>query len=479
MAEFDISLRGPDGELLERLGGFEEEYGVVKAYKKNPSVFVPVSGSKDLYSKFNRQADGCNYGHFQEDGDREYIDVGPHPELSTAEDTDFLGMAYRLLRGHVKTAARYSADPDDKTGTVLVVDTSTCDVKGNSWSSHENFIAPRQLTLDQYSPAFIAHYMSRIVWSGAGHVTKGDGDGFRFELSEKAPYISDKISAGTTHQRGLVNLRDEPLADYSRFRRVHQIAGESVFSPTVNALRMATGSMILRACELGLEYTGIEAENPVKAMRQISADPTLKTLVDMADGSKKTGVDIQESILTQTLEYLLEREATTPQETRWSGVWWDLLDDLRADPSDCDRRVDWVVKQKIVDKKVEQKTSAKVSPYAVARQADNHYHIIAPREGEGMRLIRKGFFDLSPSPELLDKPMPLPESTRARVRGRLLKSLNEAGIAYSVDWDQLRLASVFRAGIQFDPYETDDSKADEFLSRHKIETDRPGRALDV
>lgn len=454
------SLRLADKEAvpLERIAGFETEYALgwknaQGGYDSNIAhrLAVIAVGNSDWQG-------------FRKNGARMYLDVGDHPEYSTAERNNFLESANELLHGHVAMAGRLRLATRRNRQRLghgkpeLIC--NTADAHGNSWGCHENYLAPRLLELKQYIPALLIHNASRIVWSGAGAVRYKDDGSYSFGLSEKAPYIWEGVSIDTTRSRPLVNTRDEPLADAERYRRIHNVSGETVFSPTANALRLASASIILRACEAGADFAELELVNPVEAMRAISNDPSLKTEVELKKGGCMTGVQLQLAVAEKAWSAIEKIDYYTPQEEVWFANWITVLDDLAIDPKRCVRRLDWIIKQAYIKRALEAERESTDTDMDVALKAAADFHALLPAEGGGMQLIRKGLFDLSPSHKVLDHGLPLPE-TRAKVRGQAIARALRERREFSSTWDAFTVHGYM--GIQLrEPYAASDTRIDSY-----------------
>ncbi len=444
------------GEPTDGVGGFETEFG----------FRCEVKGNRALNTKATQdvafEAGGMYTCAYKADGDREYVDVGHHPEISTAEDTDPVISAHRVMRSFVKAQQKHQISAA-QVGKCMVSKGSeaaikvnlfanTCDPHGNTWASHNNVLAPRGLPFGDYVYPLLIHNVSHIVWSGAGHVQPTEDGGYRYCLSERADHFWDTVSLNTTQNRPLVNTRDVPYADKQRFRRIHDISGDAVMSPFVYALRRASVAIILRACGLGVKFDDLMPENPIAAIRTINHDPTLKAKVSLADGRKMSGLDLERYVMERSLVATRRAKCLTAQDELFGKKWEKLLDDLSQDPALCERRVNWVVKEELILRELEAKFAQinslgkdRVSAGAVALQKSIEFHRLSPYEGAGMKLLRRGFFEDSPSADVLENGVPLP-NTRAKVRGQAigrLMTLNPEDGRYnqifSTSWDVLTL----------------------------------------
>lgn len=497
---FAIETAGPekrllneDGSAQDRIVGFETEYAVnargIEGYRhlEHLSSNVALVG----YRGNHRDPYMANY-YNPEDGDREYMDVGPHPEISTAEDVSFVAAAFRVARGHVKMARRYedvlekgNASYRKAFGKDIVervdIFANTCEPNStNSWGSHRNYLASRSLELSEYGPPLAVHHAARIVCLGVGLVLPGPNHGsFKYVLSEKAEHIYETIGPGTVRDRPLVNTRDEPLADAGLFRRIHDVSGETAMNPFVNALSLAQDDIILRAVELGVSFDDLMLDNPVQAMRSISHDPSLKTTVSLEDGRKFTGLDLEEEFAVRSIDNALARDYLTPQGYEWGMKWLKLISDLRGDPDTCLTRVDWVLKRELIERGLLAKRKSGQSDYHVASSIALNYHNIL-NEGVGMGMLRKGRFELSPTGDQLEHGLPLPP-TRAKLRSETIATLEKLRESYGINWGTIKLVRIMRTVRLGDPYALEDERLQNALDKggYTPKATAPSGSLEV
>lgn len=429
-------LLDADGTPLDHIGGFETEYGFsIQDANGEHDAFATASVARQAVHLARRK-------EFFEEGQRFYWDIGDHPEFATAEEISYLGAAFRLLNGHIQSAERISniaeslrdnPSYDVPIGIVNLI-ANTHDGHGETWGSHESLLTKRSVPFSSSIKPLAIHRATRIIWSGAGNVVHAGLNGFRYELSEKAPYILDVSNALDCRHRPLVHMRDQALADPDRFRRVHNVSGETVYSPLVNALRLGSEAILHSALELGVSFDDLWLEDPVAAIHEISADTTLRRRVKLADGREFTAIDLQREIAERSFEAVRSASYLTLQEEFMAYTWFDFLDGLESDPQSHDSKFDWVAKLKLIDKAVaSEKRKPGISDYAVAWKTAIEYHRLLPYPGYGMRLIRAGAFDMSPTEEELDIGLPLPEN-RAHLRGKNIKKLTDAKKTFQVDW---------------------------------------------
>ena len=124
---------------------------------------------------------------------------------------------------------------------------------GATFGCHENYLMKREL---QFSPRLLGTLLSflatRQLFTGAGPRGPGQPAGLRlraaaerrprvhFQLSQRADHIVNDIYQWVQFNRAIINARDEPLADYRKYRRLHLLIGDSNMSPFATALKIGT-----------------------------------------------------------------------------------------------------------------------------------------------------------------------------------------------------------------------------------------------
>ena len=89
-------------------------------------------------------------------------------------------------------------------------------------------------------------------------------------------------------------------------------------------------------------------ENPIRAIRDISHDPTMKRLVRLVNGRDVSALDIQSEYLERA-QRLRRDPRPSPLEAQALQMWEHCLTRLADDPLSLDREVDWVIKHKLIE----------------------------------------------------------------------------------------------------------------------------------
>src|SRR5436190_650555 len=165
------------------------------------------------------------------------------------------------------------------------------------------------------------------------------GEPGAYQISQRADFFSVLVSIDTMNRRPLVNTRDEPHADTSRYRRFHVILGDSNMSEWATAMKIGTTSLVLDLIERG-EAPQLEIAQPIDANKSISRDQTYDWIIELKDGRKISAIDVQRIYLRAAAKMGTGR----PDEDRqWIlQEWENILNDLERDVMTTRDRVDWV-----------------------------------------------------------------------------------------------------------------------------------------
>ncbi|WP_278237482.1 depupylase/deamidase Dop [Isoptericola sp. AK164] len=292
-------------------------------------------------------------------GARLYVDHA-HPEYSSPEVTNPRDAVVWDVAGErvMLAASRHLAQVP---GTEIVLYKNNVDGKGASYGTHENYLVDRDLPFATLAELVTAFLVTRQVFTGSGRVGLGQtGDEPGFQLSQRADYIEAEIGLETTLRRPIVNTRDEPHADRTRWRRLHLILGDANHLEVATYLKLGTTSLVLWVLEhlddlaaVGVparaELSRLRLADPVPAVRRVSRDLDLTAELDLADGTTATALEIQRrcvDLVERALAALGSDEESDAVVTRWRGV----LDRLGADPMSCARDVEWVAKLRLLER---------------------------------------------------------------------------------------------------------------------------------
>ena len=369
-------------------------------------------------------------------GARLYVDHA-HPEYSTPECTNPRDIVLWDKAGEqvMLDAARFAA-MIPSTAPILLYKNNT-DNKGASYGAHENYLMRRSTPFGEIVKHLTPFFVSRAVVTGAGRVGIGqDGREHGFQISQRADYFEVEVGLETTLKRPIINTRDEPHADPEKYRRLHVIIGDANLAEISTYLKVGTTALVLAMIEERFITVDLAVDQPVKALRAVSHDPTLKHLVTLQDGRKLTAVQLQMEYLDLAKKFVEDRYGSDvdAQTADVLARWESVLDRLETDPMDCARELDWVAKLKLLEQYRDR--DGLEWDDAKLHLIDLQYSDIRPDKGLYQRLVRLGKIDrLLGDGEVADAMHLPPEDTRAYFRGRCLEKYADRIAAAS--WDSV------------------------------------------
>jgi proteasome accessory factor A len=451
--------------MRPRIYGLENEYGLI--FSPNGRVYLPME--KILGYIFEGLIpNSWPSNAFLINGARFYQDTGCHPEYATPEcDTLFDLVVHdkageRLLEACLPVAEKRLRE-EGLEGNIYIFKNNT-DSMGNTYGCHENYLMRRDLDFWKVTEQLIPFFVTRQVFAGAGKVLKVSGKA-HFFLSQRAQHIHEKTSSSTTSSRSIINTRDEPHADAEKYRRLHIIVGDSNMSEFATYLKVGTTNLILSMIEDGYFVSGVELEDPVRAIREISRDTLLKRRVKMEDGRELTGIEIQRIYLERLDEYVAKAGLDEDPETMdILGKWADVLDKMEEDPMQLSGLVDWVTKKEVMLSYMGKKGCGWDDPRV--SMMDLQYHDVKRTRGLYYLLDQQEVIEKVVTEEDIQKAMYTPpQTTRAKVRGDFIKFAKERNRSYTVDWTYLKLNGYWEETILcMDPFSSTNKRVDELVS---------------
>ena len=449
-----------------RIFGLENEYGLI--FSPNGRVYLPMEKILGyifeglIPNSWPSNAFLCN-------GARFYQDTGCHPEYSTPECDHLRDLVIhdkageRLLEACLPMAEKRLRE-EGLIGEIYIFKNNT-DSMGNTYGCHENYLMRRDLDFWKITEQLIPFFVTRQIFAGAGKVLKVSGR-THFFLSQRAQHIHEKTSSSTTSSRSIINTRDEPHADAEKYRRLHIIVGDSNMSELATYLKVGTTAVVLSMIEEGFTVKGMELEDPVKAIRDISRDPTLKKRVRLEDGREWTALEIQMTYWERAQAYLAALGSSADETTRdLIEYWGDVLQKLATNPMELAQELDWVIKKNVMDSFIARKNCGWDDPRVALM--DLQYHDVKRNRGLYYLLERQDVVERLATEEEIQRAMTVPpQSTRAKVRGDFIKFAKEKNRSYTVDWTYLKLNGYWEETILcMDPFSAVNRRVEELVSQ--------------
>jgi proteasome accessory factor A len=240
------------------------------------------------------------------------------------------------------------------------------------------------------------------------------------------------------------------------------IVGDSNMSEYTNFIKIGTCSVVLQMIEDNYINKDFTLRNPVKAIKDITYDPTCKRRLRLDNGREYSPIEIQREYCEMAQKYI-EQYPVTDDHKKAVIMWQYVLDCLDSDPNKLDRQIDWLIKRKLIQGWIDKHETTWTDPRVL--MLDLQYHDIRRERSLYYLLERRGAVERLFTDEEVDaaKTIP-PQDTRARMRGEFIKLARENSIQYDLDWSNIRLGNLLNVRVICNnPFETDIEKVAELV----------------
>lgn len=442
-----------------RVLGTETEFGIAA---KEAFASDPVSGSIAVighYKGLPAPAALWDYEHenplvdargFEVDGERErpnpdynrqlnkvlanggrlYVD-GAHPEYSTPECSTprevvaFERAGERILAQSLVEMARALGREQ------YILYKNNSDGKGNSYGYHENYLVSRTVPFDSIVRVLAPFLITRPIFAGAGKVgAENQTSPAEYQISQRADFFECLVDLNTMVKRPIINTRDEPHADYTRFRRLHVIVGDANMAEVSTYLKVGTLDIVLELLEAGAPLPQIELDEPVRVFKQVSRDLEMKDTIKLVGGRPTTAVAVQRAYLKAAADFYTGH-GHGPNTRDVLARWEEVLDTLERDPRLLVQELDWVAKRHMIESYMDRKGCGWDDPRT--KLMDLQYHDVRQDRGLFYTLERGGHIErLVQESDIQRAEFTPPPGTRAYFRGRCASKFAKA--LYGASW---------------------------------------------
>jgi proteasome accessory factor A len=465
---------------MNRVVGLETEYGCLVTMDEERSVESwPARVKNHLFKKGRVGALDLHYRDYEEppgnggfllNGGRIYLDMGhleyATPECKTVRDL----VAYDLAGDALVQSALDALGVRDE---VAFLKNNIDHHTGATFGCHENYLMRRETEFtEERMGGLLSFLATRQIFTGAGRVGQASPQAFEisplppydkvdFQISQRADHIVNDIYQWVQFNRAIINARDEPLADYRRFRRLHLLIGDSNMSPFATALKVGTTHLVLMLLEENRLPRGVMLGDAVMATRQVSRAGKVDAQVTLENGRTETALGIQEKFHAAAVEALAGRD----DETDWILEQWAwVLDALRReDVKSLLGAVDWISKRWLLETFRAEQGITWDDPWL--ESLDLEYHNLNPSRGLFFALPTThelGEFNLRSRREsALRQP---PQDTRAKGRSLAVERFMETRMPFVVNWDSVT-ANQQQALPMSDPLATYEKEVTELIER--------------
>ena len=370
-------------------------------------------------------------------GARYYVDHA-HPEISTPECRDALEVVrFDRAAEMIIAASMEAAGNLLPAGAEVLCHKNNSDGKGNSYGCHENYLLARETPFGRVVSQITPHFVTRQVVVGAGKVgceLPGVApDHVAYQISQRADFFEEEVGLETTLKRPIVNTRDEPHCDATKYRRLHVIVGDANMSEVATFVKVGATAIVLSMIEDDVLGDELELANPVGAIRQVSHDPTLQRTILLRSGRRATALEIQWSLLERARRYQRSHGLEPVGEEVGASVldrWEAILSGLERDVDSVADVVDWVAKRRLVDGFADRHG---LRPGDVRLKAiDLQYHDMRPERCLAARVGLERIVTDDEARRAMGEP---PDTTRAYFRGRCLATWPDRVVA--ANWDSI------------------------------------------
>jgi Pup amidohydrolase len=154
-----------------------------------------------------------------------------HPEYSTPECTSLRQIVAQDKAGE-RILAECARRRNQKLspGYEVRLYKNNTDFAGHSYGCHDNYLMRRDIAWDRIVAGILPFLITRQIFAGAGKMgveaESAQGEPGVYQISQRADFFSVLVSIDTMNRRPLINTRDEPHVDASRYRRFHVILGD-------------------------------------------------------------------------------------------------------------------------------------------------------------------------------------------------------------------------------------------------------------
>lgn len=402
-------------------------------------------------------------GEYHQNGSRVYVD-GAHPEYSTPECLNpFELIAYEkageiIMRNAVnEVEKRFDAEAD--------LLKNNWDYHRSSYSCHENYLVSRALfkniVANEHIRSFrsypltpeqiiwIAHLVTRQIFTGSGRLDTSKKWPECFSLSQRSPFVQYLETLDTTFHRAIVNSRNRPYADEKQFARLHVICGDSNIADWSNLLKIGPSRLIL----LMLEDV-IEKKFPVPRINQYIFDKNPKKIFSAIQNphqkiktreNSTSPLDMQLMLLMDVnrwLEWKKKEEKNIPWADKIIQYWAYATESYLHHPENLDTKLDHRIKKTMFEKNL-----AMGKNLSQIKSLDYSYHIVGKSRSLVNELIKRDLMEQIISEEKIAQALVTPPQSRAYLRATLNQNLRNVGEKILTTWHKTIIFTP--AGHQF------------------------------
>lgn len=291
-----------------------------------------------------------------------------------------------------------------------------------TFGAHESYstCAPRTSWI-----TMLPFFITRQLITGSGYLNQEGG----YEFSQRAHKIEHPFSSDTTSNRGILNMRNEPLAHHP-LDRFHYIGGESNLCEVALFMKLGLTRAVLDLAEDGLLpcYTQ-DLTKSVRDLHKVSREGVTTPLTSLTPQRNAF------EVLTSYIRAIHSNYKGRDEETDTLIILAeDTLEKLGGNHEGLERRLDWALKKWILSLHTPELKQTRAD-------IDLAYHDCNPETGLYTFLKKSKQVERILSNRLLQACMMHPPSnTRAHARGKIVQIMQgKKECVQSHCWDEIRI----------------------------------------
>jgi proteasome accessory factor A len=377
-------------------------------------------------------------GGFLFNGGRVYLDMG-HFEYCTPECTSVADVVRYDRAGDLLLLEAVRALGLEE--NVSFIRNNVDHFTGATFGCHENYSLDRNVPHSEESGLSLLAFLTlRVLFTGSGRVGCGrlrqfpsdtfPGDpAVPFQVSQRADFIVNDCFEWVQHNRSILNLRDEPLADVRMFRRLHLIHGDTNVLPSALFLKVGATRLVLDLLEAG-DMPAVALADAVASLRHLSRCVRAPWVVTLADGQRADALELLNLYYEKAAARFAGRDTETSVVLE---LWKRVLTGLANDPQSLVGILDWVSKEYLLGEFCAREGLDLTHPWLESQ--DLEFHQVDPERSFGLALAD---LDGRWNPHGLERAKrEPPRNSRAHARSRLMRQIQGRNGAYHVDWAEV------------------------------------------
>lgn len=300
--------------------------------------------------------------------------------------------------------------------------------------------------------------ISRAVLTGAGMLDKRG----QFQLADKGPAINCVLGfGGIIGDRPIYTMGHffkmvyaeswfsprEYLSLFGARQRLQIAIGDSNMSETAQLLRVGATGLILDALDAGFFGYTPQVRSPIRSLRAVCADPTLRYAVPLVGENPLTAVELQRFYYSACRAFVGSQPDAPDEAWEVLSLWQQMLDDLKciAEGGQAPERMlgksDWITKKYLLDRAGAEAT------WEQQKKIDIRYH----------ELTDDGYFELLRgshlAPRVIDEQAveratrTPPANSPATMRGHYIREFGSGEERFAVNWKTVTVGHGWRRRI--------------------------------